>query len=84
LKHHERIERATSLAGGLVIDPFCGSGTTLVASAKLGRAFVGGDVGELAIETTARRLKSEGVPFRESLQATGEKQRPVGRLTARR
>jgi site-specific DNA-methyltransferase (adenine-specific) len=84
LKLLERIVRASSLAGGLVIDPFCGSGTTLVAAAKLGRAFVGGDVGELAIETSARRLKSEGVAFRATLQKAAEKHAPAGRLTARR
>jgi site-specific DNA-methyltransferase (adenine-specific) len=47
----------------VVLDPFCGSGTTLVAAARLGRPFAGGDVGELAIETTSRRLVAEGAAF---------------------
>jgi len=59
----ERIVLASSLARGLVVDPFCGSGTTLVAAAKLGRSFVGCDVGELALETSARRLDGEGIRF---------------------
>lgn len=50
-------------AGGLVLDPFCGSGTTLVAAAKLGRRFAACDAGELAIATTSRRLEGEGIAF---------------------
>ncbi|HEX3343217.1 MAG TPA: site-specific DNA-methyltransferase, partial [Polyangiaceae bacterium] len=59
----DRIVRASSRPGGLVVDPFCGSGTTLVAAAKLGRTFVGCDVGALAMETTGERLRVEGVRF---------------------
>jgi site-specific DNA-methyltransferase (adenine-specific) len=59
----DRIVRASSHAGGLVVDPFCGSGTTLLAAAKLGRRFVGCDIGDLAIETTGERLRAEGAPF---------------------
>jgi len=61
LKLLERIVRASSNAGGLVVDPFCGSGTTLVAAAKLERRFVGVDVGALALETSARRLEAAGI-----------------------
>ncbi|HXX69729.1 MAG TPA: site-specific DNA-methyltransferase [Polyangiaceae bacterium] len=56
----ERIVRASSREGALVVDPFCGSGTTLVASARLRRAFVGCDSGALAIATAVRRLRMEG------------------------
>jgi site-specific DNA-methyltransferase (adenine-specific) len=59
----ERIVRASSRAGGIVIDAFCGSGTALVAAARLGRAFAGCDVGQLAIETTARRLDAQGARY---------------------
>lgn len=59
----ERIVRASSRTGGLAIDPFCGSGTTLVAAARLGRSFAGCDIGKLAIETAAQRLESEGAAF---------------------
>ena len=59
----DRIVRASSRAGDLVVDAFCGSGTTVVAAARLGRAAVGVDVGDLAIETTAARLRAEGVSF---------------------
>ncbi len=70
LKLLDRIVRASSLPGGLVVDPFCGSGTTLVAAAKLGRRFAGSDVGELAVETTARRLAGEGITFTLQLDST--------------
>ena len=60
----ERIVRASSRPGALVLDPFCGSGTTLVAAATHGRRFFGCDVGELAVETAARRLADAGFSVR--------------------
>jgi site-specific DNA-methyltransferase (adenine-specific) len=59
----ERIVRAASGPGDVVFDPFCGSGTTLVAAARLGRTFVGSDIGALAIEVTSTRLLKLGVEF---------------------
>jgi site-specific DNA-methyltransferase (adenine-specific)/adenine-specific DNA-methyltransferase len=52
----ERIIRASCPPGGLVVDCFCGSGTTPVVAEKLGRRWIAGDAGEVAIETTRRRL----------------------------
>jgi site-specific DNA-methyltransferase (adenine-specific) len=63
LKLLDRIVRAASEPSGLVIDPFCGSGTTLEAAARAGRAFYGGDVGDLAIETTTARLRRAKIEF---------------------
>jgi site-specific DNA-methyltransferase (adenine-specific) len=63
LKLLDRVVRASSAPGALVVDPFCGSGTTLVAAARLGRRFAGVDVGPLAIETSAARLRDEGASF---------------------
>jgi site-specific DNA-methyltransferase (adenine-specific) len=63
----DRIVRAATEPGGLVIDPFCGSGTTLHAAALAGRDAVGGDVGELAVATATRRLELAGIEF-ESLE----------------
>jgi site-specific DNA-methyltransferase (adenine-specific) len=63
LKLLDRIVRASTHPGALVLDPFCGSGTTLVASAQAGRRFVGNDVGSLAIETTSSRLRALGIAF---------------------
>jgi site-specific DNA-methyltransferase (adenine-specific) len=64
LKLLDRIVRATSDVGSLVIDPFAGSGTTLAAAAAAGRRFAGCDVGELSIRTIRARLDAAGVPFR--------------------
>jgi len=63
LKLLDRIVRASTTPDGLVVDPFCGSGTTLLAAAALGRPFVGCDKGALAIKTTSQRLKDAGVAF---------------------
>jgi site-specific DNA-methyltransferase (adenine-specific) len=63
LKLLERIVRASTEPGALVIDPFCGSGTTMHAAARLGRDAVGADVGELAIATAARRLREAKIAF---------------------
>lgn len=51
-----RIIRASSKAGDLVFDCFAGSGTTLAASEKLGRRWIGIDCGKLAIYTVQKRL----------------------------
>lgn len=64
LKLLDRIVRATSDEGSLVLDPFAGSGTTLVAAAAAKRRFAGCDVGELAIATTRARLDAAGVAHR--------------------
>jgi site-specific DNA-methyltransferase (adenine-specific) len=59
----ERIVRASSNEGATVADLMCGSGTTLVVAARLGRRFIGGDRSPLAVETAQRRLTAEGVQF---------------------
>lgn len=57
----ERIVRASSKPGDLVLDPFCGSGTALVVAHRLGRRFVGIDAAPLAIDTAKRRLAAQAV-----------------------
>jgi DNA modification methylase len=52
----ERIVEASSNAGDLVADVFCGSGTTLVAAEQLGRRWIGCDLGRFAVHTTRKRL----------------------------
>lgn len=59
----ERIIRASSEPGATVADLMCGSGTTLAVAARLDRRFVGGDASPLAIETTQKRLRAQGVQF---------------------
>ena len=56
----ELLRRIVSLAsneGDLVLDAFCGSGTTLAAARPLGRRAVGIDIGEQACGITRRRLE---------------------------
>lgn len=52
--------------GGVVLDPCCGSGTTLVAAGRLGRRAIGVDVSEDAMALTIERLESCGVDAGES------------------
>lgn len=51
-----RILQASSNPGDLVLDFFCGSGTTLAVAEKLGRRWIGCDLGRYAIHTTRKRL----------------------------
>jgi DNA modification methylase len=53
----ERVIRASSNEGDLVLDPFCGCGTAIVAAQKLGRRWIGIDVTHLAIGLIKRRLQ---------------------------
>jgi site-specific DNA-methyltransferase (adenine-specific) len=55
----ERVIAASTDAGGLVIDPFVGSGTTAVAAQRLGRRFIAGDCSARAIGVTCDRLRRE-------------------------
>ena len=59
----ERIVRASSVEGAVVADLMCGSGTTLVAAARLGRRFVGSDQSNVAVEITAKRLTKQKICF---------------------
>jgi site-specific DNA-methyltransferase (adenine-specific) len=52
----ERIIQASSNAGDVVLDPFCGCGTTVVAAEKLGRSWIGIDKSHVAISLTVNRL----------------------------
>ena len=52
----ERIIKSSSNEGDIVLDPFCGSGTTVVVSKKLGREFIGIDKNPSAVEICKYRL----------------------------
>ncbi len=53
----ERIIESSSGPGDLVLDPFCGCGTTVYAAQKLGRRWIGIDVTHLAITLMKERLR---------------------------
>ncbi len=54
----KRIIEASSSPGDLVADFFCGSGTTLAVAEKLGRRWIGCDLGRWAVHVTRKRLLS--------------------------
>ena len=56
----DRIIRASSNEGDLVLDPFCGCGTAADAAAKLGRGYLGIDVSAIAVRVMEQRLQSRG------------------------
>jgi site-specific DNA-methyltransferase (adenine-specific) len=56
----ERIVLSSSNPGGLVVDPFLGTGTTAVACAKHGRRFMGCDISPRCVIESWKRVKTEG------------------------
>lgn len=52
----QRIIEASSNPWDLVADFFCGSGTTLAVAEKLGRKWIGSDIGKFGIHTTRKRM----------------------------
>lgn len=44
---------------GIVLDPFCGSGTTCLAAQRLNRQFIGIECDELMVQVAANRIESE-------------------------
>ena len=53
----ERILKASSNPGDVVLDPFCGCGTTIDAAEKLGRKWIGIDITQLATSLIKNRLR---------------------------
>lgn len=51
-----RILKTSSREGDLILDCFCGSGTTAAVAEKLGRRWITCDLGRFAIHTTRKRL----------------------------
>ena len=56
----ERIVKASSNPGDLVLDPFCGCGTAADAAASLGRKYLGIDISGIAVRVMQQRLESRG------------------------
>ena len=52
----ERIITASSNSGDVVLDPFCGCGTTLIVAERLQRQWAGIDISPTAIEVMKRRM----------------------------
>ena len=54
----ERIVRISTDVGDTVLDPFCGSGTTMVAAELVNRKGIGIDISRDAVEISENRLKN--------------------------
>lgn len=68
----ERIISASSNEGDLVLDPFCGCGTTIIAAQGLKRRWVGIDITHLAIALIRSRLKKNHVYAGKDYEIIGE------------
>ena len=69
----ERIISASSNEGDVVLDPFCGCGTTVAAAQTLGRKWIGIDVTHLAITLIRHRLKdAHGDDIEKTYRVVGE------------
>jgi len=64
----ERIIKASSNENDIVADFFCVSGTTLAVAEKLGRKWIGTDLGKFAIHTTRKRI----IQVQRELKASGK------------
>ena len=58
---YQRIIKASSKKGDMVLDPFCGCATTPIAAEKLERQWVGMDIWDGAHQTVLARLEAEGL-----------------------
>lgn len=88
----ERMVRASCPEGGLILDPFMGSGTTAIAAKRCGRRFVGFELNADYCNIIAQRLDSPEAqlqvlanhptePMREKLVKTEKKIKPKKELT---
>jgi DNA modification methylase len=69
----ERILRASSNEGDVVLDPFCGCGTTVQVAQKLNRRWIGIDITHLAIGLIKTRLDDAyGPEIRRTYEVIGE------------
>ena len=59
LKLASRLVRMFSFHGDTVLDPFCGTGTTMIAALRYGRNSIGGDIDPEYCRMVARYLKKE-------------------------
>lgn len=69
----QRIIEASSNEGDVVLDPFCGCGTTIAVAQRLNRRWIGIDITHLAINLIKVRLRDAfGVKAEETYQVIGE------------
>jgi site-specific DNA-methyltransferase (adenine-specific) len=72
----EKLIELYTFAGDLVLDPFMGSGSTLVAASRTNRRYVGYDLDPGYVELSMARVHDEGhPPFSEPERLVGSKER---------
>jgi len=71
----ERVIGASSAPGDVVLDPFCGCGTALVAAQRMGRRWVGIDIEKRAIDVLIGRLSDDAGLFNDLIHRTDVPQR---------
>lgn len=69
LKVYETMITASSRKGDVILDPFCGCATTLVAAEKLDRQWVGIDIWSGALDAVKTRLRQQALAEREGVEA---------------
>ena len=66
-----RIVEASTSPDDMVLDPFCGCATTMVAAERLGRRWAGIDIDEVAVGITQKRLQDETDAAVHNVDLTG-------------
>ena len=75
----ERIIRASSNENDIVLDPFCGCGTSVAVAERLGRQWIGIDISQQAVEIMKVRLNKLGArPTTYGLATSVEELRQLG------
>jgi len=76
----EQLIRLYTYAGDLVLDPFMGSGSALVAASRLGRRYVGYDLDPTYVDIARRRVADEGAPLRGPADSGGADGKATNKL----
>jgi DNA modification methylase len=80
----QRAIRNSTKPGETVLDPFLGSGSTIIAADREGRKAAGIELDPQYIEVSIRRYAAQGKQTEEEIRATRERQAPAKRAALRR